>query len=169
MGPSRPAACNRRFMPDGNYPHPLVSSSQPALSSLHFVKTVSVNADTKNAGLARPTVVRGARNRHDRPFMLLLARSVCRLSPHWSKERGNEMKASPGTVLVVDTTPAGEASGCDAITARRVDHARARTTAARGRVGDAGGRCVRRCRRKSWRSPVALPRGGMDGDPRRHR
>ena len=29
---------------------------------------------------------------------------------------GNGMKASPGTVLVVDTTPAKEAFGCNAIT-----------------------------------------------------
>ncbi len=29
---------------------------------------------------------------------------------------GNGMKASPGTVLVVDTTPAKEAFGCNTIT-----------------------------------------------------
>ena len=53
------------------------------------------------------------------------------------------MKASPGSVLVVDTTPAGEAFGCNTITARQIDHARARTAAALGRVGDTGGRCGR--------------------------
>ncbi len=37
------------------------------------------------------------------------------------------MEASPGTVRVIDTTPAGEAFGCDTITARQVDHARLTT------------------------------------------
>ena len=55
------------------------------------------------------------------------------------------MKASPGTVLVVDTTPAGEASGCDAITARRVDHARLTTP----------GRAPRPLHAVASRTPVA--------------
>ena len=53
----------------------------------------------------------------DTPLTVVRAATyVSSLTTLFTGAGGNGMKASPGTVLVVDTTPAKEAFGCNAIT-----------------------------------------------------